>query len=184
MWMSSNLKITCELAKKASISINAADTILVGLWDGFFIGEIMKKMVQKLMAALAILSTLFCSSVAYGDDDGKLVDDAVNDTAAMLKDSKRREEVIKGDANAKAASDKVKNVTGGDAKHSQQIYSISADALEAVMKSANNDPTKAAEMLNKAQANPEAFFNSLPEDIKKQIRGVSGDIEEKQKGKP
>lgn len=113
------------------------------------------------------------------NEDEALVGEAVKDTEDLLRNSERRNEVIKADPKAKSANDKVKAVTGGDDISTQKIYSISADILPYLMKEAQNNPDKAEELLKNAQRNPAAFLNSLPADIRNKIQDVSAEIERK-----
>lgn len=131
-----------------------------------------------MFKALCFLFTVAFSSVLIAGSD-QAVDDAMRDTQDLLKDQSKRQELFKKDSRARSADDKVQSLTGGDAAQSQQIYNISSDAFSAVMQSVGNDPNKMMELLQKAQGNPEAFYNSLPPDIKDKIRGVASDIEKK-----
>jgi hypothetical protein len=104
---------------------------------------------------------------------------ALQETQDVLRDQEKRQNILKKDSKAKAADDQVQSLTGGNSAQSQEVYNISADAFTSVMAGAGNDPAKAMELLQKAQANPEAFYNSLPKDVKEKIRGVASDIEKK-----
>lgn len=139
---------------------------------------------------LAVLISLMFSTAGYGgnnnannlnqhNDDQALADEAVKKTQDLLTNSDQRKEVIKADPKAKSANDKVLTVTGGDDIQTQKIYNISAEILPILMKEVENNPNKAAELLQKAQKDPAAFLNSLPENIRNQIRNVSADIERK-----
>lgn len=125
-----------------------------------------------------LLSIVLFSPFTFAGSD-QTVEDAMKDTQDLLKNQKKREEVFSKDAKARSADDKVQSLTGGDAAQSQEIYNISSDAFAAVMQSVGNDPNKMAELLQKAQGNPEAFYNSLPKDLRDKIRGVASDIDKK-----
>lgn len=116
---------------------------------------------------------------ASANDDDKLVDEAIKSTQEMLRSSSKRQEIFKNDAKSKANDDHISALTGGDAGDSQAIYNISADLLPVIMKMANNDPTKAAALLEKAQKDPQAFYSNLPSEFKNKIRDISGKIEQK-----
>ncbi len=103
----------------------------------------------------------------------------MKDTQDLLRDKKQRDELMKKDSKAKEADSKVNAVTGGDAVNNQKLYDISADIMPALMSSVGNDPVKAMELLQKAQSDPEAFYKSLPKEIRDKIRGVASDIESK-----
>ena len=103
----------------------------------------------------------------------------MKDTQNLLRDKKQRDELIKTDSKAKEADSKVNAVTGGDAVNNQKLYDISADIMPALMTSVGNDPVKAMELLQKAQSDPEAFYKSLPSEVRDKIRGVASDIESK-----
>ena len=131
-------------------------------------------MKQKIFFSLLTLWTFF--SLAETDP---AINDALKDTQDLLKDKSKRQEDFNRDAKAKAADEKVQNLTGGDSQQTQAVYDISADAFSSVMQSAGNDPEKAMELLQKAQTNPEAFYNSLPKETRDKIRGVAGEIDKK-----
>lgn len=146
---------------------------LVGTWMRLWRakGKTMKR-------SLSYLVVIFFTAVCHAGSD-KAVDDALKDTQDFLKDRKKREDLFKNDSKAKEADARVQSVTGGDAAASQRIYDISSDAFGAVMQSVGNDPNKMMELLQKAQGNPEAFFNSLPKEVREKIRGVASDIDKK-----
>ncbi len=131
------------------------------------------------MKQLFSITLVFLFSLMTFAETDQAVDNSLKDTKDLLKDKTQREAVFKKDAKAKAADDTVQNLTGGDAAQTQQVYDISADAFAAIMQSVGNDPNKAMELLQKAQGNPEAFYNSLPNDVRIKIRGVASEIEKK-----
>lgn len=121
----------------------------------------------------------------YAQND-PAIDSAMKETQDLLKNKSQRDELMKKDSKAREADNRVNAVTGGDAAQSQKLYDISSDIMPALMEAVGNDPTKAMELLQKAQNDPESFYKSLPKEIQNKIRGVASDIESKKatKNKP
>ncbi len=104
---------------------------------------------------------------------------ALKETQDFLKDKSQREVLFKKDPKAREADSKLNSVTGGDAANHQKIYEVTADIMPALMNAAGNDPTKAMELLQKAQTDPEGFYKSLPPEVRSKIRGIAADVEAK-----
>lgn len=120
---------------------------------------------------------IFFSSLTFAQANNGGAENALKETQDLLRDRSKLQNVLQKDSKAKTADDQVQSLTGGNAAQSQRIYDVSSDALSSLMQTSGNDPAKAAELLQKAQANPEAFYNSLPADLREKIRGLASDIE-------
>lgn len=136
----------------------------------------------NIQLKLIFLGLFICSNLisftTFAQKD-QAVENAMKETQDLLKNKSQRDEVLKNDAKARDADNKVNAVTGGDQAQSQKLYDISADIMPTLMKTVGNDPVKAMELLQKAQTDPEAFYKSMPEDIRQKIRGVASEIEAK-----
>lgn len=106
---------------------------------------------------------------------------ALGQTEDLLRNERQRTELFKKDQRAKGTDDEVQSLTKGNQAQTQEIYSLSADIFGPLMESVGNDPAKAMELLQKAQSNPQAFYESLPDTIKARIKGVSSQIEQSSK---
>lgn len=132
---------------------------------------------------------LFISSLSFASEfdeprnsqmtDDQIINDAIGSTQDVMTNTSKRNTYLKSSPKAQQVDKQIKSLTGGDDIQNEKIYGISAEALSSLMKDANNDPGKAAEILKQAEKNPEAFYNSLPENIKNQIRNVSAQIDKK-----
>lgn len=135
------------------------------------------------ICSFTMFVTISVISISYTSQAWAQVDSAtekgMKDTQNLLRDKKQRDELMKTDSKAREADSKVNAVTGGDAVNNQKLYDISADIMPALMSSVGNDPVKAMELLQKAQSDPEAFYKSLPSEVRDKIRGVASDIESK-----
>ena len=78
-----------------------------------------------------------------------------------------------------AADQKALQAAGGNAAGKQALYDISADIMPVLLQNAGGDPEKMQAILQKAQTDPEAFFNSLPADIQSKIQSAAETIEKK-----
>ena len=131
---------------------------------------------KHLISSFLFIGLASTSGFAQSAQQGS---SALTDTQELLKSKSKRQEVFNKDAKAKAANDQVINLTGGDDAKTQEMYNISSEAFASLMQAAGNDPNKAMELLQQAQANPEAFYQSLPKDVRAKIQGVASDIEKK-----
>ena len=134
------------------------------------------------LLVFVLISSFSFSNKAIAQTD-QASDKALNDTQDLLRDKSKREELMKKDSKAREADSKVNAVTGGDSVNNQKLYDISADIMPSLMQTVGNDPTKAMELLQKAQTDPEGFYKSLPPEVRAKIRGVAGDIESKEASK-
>lgn len=103
-------------------------------------------------------------------------------TQDLLRSKEAREKAIKElPENAQIADQNVNKIVSGDAADKEELYNISASVF-------NNFEGKSAEemqiILQKAQQNPEAFYNSLSAEQKEKIKKLSDKIEKKKSAKP
>ncbi len=104
--------------------------------------------------------------------------EALSQTKALLNDTAFQNGYM-ADPKAQEAHQKVKELTGGNQRQQQEIYSISAESFDAIVKQANGDPAKIQEILLKAQADPKGFFQSLPPEQRERIRALASEMDKK-----
>lgn len=104
--------------------------------------------------------------------------EALSQTKALLNDTAFQNGYM-ADPKAQEAHQKVKEITGGNQRQTQEMYSISAESFDAVVRQANGDPAKIQEILGKAQADPKGFLQSLPPEQRERIRALASEIEKK-----
>jgi len=68
----------------------------------------------------------------------------------------------------------------GNSEKTKELYSISAQLLPILLQQSGGDPTTMQTIVHKAQANPEAFLQSLPADMQARIKKVANDLEKNQ----
>lgn len=84
----------------------------------------------------------------------------------------------------KAADQRAALITNNSKERKTELYDMSADIFATLMQNAGNDPNKAAELLQKAQTNPEAFLNSLTPEQKLKINNMAKQIESENNNRP
>lgn len=104
--------------------------------------------------------------------------EALSQTKALLNDTAFHNGYM-ADPKAQEAHQKVKDLTGGNQRQQQEIYSISAESFDAIVIQANGDPAKIQEILLKAQADPKGFLQSLPPEQRDRIRALASEMEKK-----
>jgi len=72
--------------------------------------------------------------------------------------------------------EQIRALTGGDEEIRDQIYNSASDILKPLSEQANFDSAAMQQMILKAAQDPEAFFNSLPEEEQKKIRDIAGQM--------
>jgi hypothetical protein len=106
-------------------------------------------------------------------DQQKGLDQTVN----LLKSPQDRQKAIEHSDAAKDVDNKT-SALAGSKKNKDEIYGISANVFEKVVKESNGDPEKMQRLMNEATANPEAFFNKYFGDgDKAKVRELATQIE-------
>jgi hypothetical protein len=80
----------------------------------------------------------------------------------------------------KAADQKALEAAGGNAAGKQALYNISADIMPILVSQSGGDPDKMLAIMQKAQTDPEGFFNSLPLEIQNKIKSAADSMEKNQ----
>ncbi len=120
-----------------------------------------------------IFLTLFFSIAIFAQEE---VLDPLAETKKFMQDSKQRNEFINTNSNAKKADEFSDIAVGNDRNKKEQLYHISAEALETLIKNGPKDESLQQKIL-RAQQNPEKFYNELPSDLKNQIRNLANEVE-------
>ncbi len=141
-------------------------------------------MVQISLFAL-ILGSPF-SDLAMAKDTQNLSDaaatqDALVQTKTLLRSRAKRNAYINENKEARQADTAAKMISDNP-RHTDEIYDISADIMDQIVKETDGDVMKMQELLIKAAANPRAFHHRLSPKHKARIRSLASEIE-KDKGK-
>jgi hypothetical protein len=98
---------------------------------------------------------------------------AQQQTQDLLKNRDEREKTSKSDPKAQKAIQDVKNLTGGDQKSEDDIYSLAADLMPVLVEKSNGDPNKMMKILEDAQKDPEAFAKSWTPEQRRKLQQIS-----------
>ena len=104
----------------------------------------------------------------------------LGDTQEVLTTPAEREKALKKFPKAQQADSAVNNLSSNP-KTKEMVYQMSAEILQTIAVKAEGDPKEMQKMMDEAQSNPEAFYNSLDPLTQARIRGVANDIQ-KEKG--
>ena len=124
---------------------------------------------------LFTLSTTFAFGETATANEQAELDNALSAAQSVMKDPKARQEAIRTSPDAAQADRAVQSL--GDAATTEAIYSLAADILGTMGKADGRDPNKVAGDLERAQANPEAFANSLTPEQKQKLHEIADKIE-------
>ncbi len=122
------------------------------------------------------LGSLFLPNLANAQ--AVMTDDQVNQVALkeaqeQIVDPVKRIEVIKVTPQGKSVDQQVKELMGNN---SEAMYKTAADFLPYVLQMGHGDPTKMAEILRKANRDPASFAESLPANLKQQVKELSEQV--------
>lgn len=132
-------------------------------------------MIIRRLAAMALI--LFGVLGAIAQESDKAAEAAVKQTQADLRDESKRQQILKNNPEGQQADAKLDSLVMGNSAVKNQMYDLSADLLDVLMKHAGNDPAKLQEALMKIQSNPEAFVKSLPPELRKKFDGIVRQVE-------
>ena len=112
------------------------------------------------------------------------IKNALIETQKVLRSSSERQDVISRDQKAQQADQFASQAVGGDPALKNDVYNLSADILNHVMKVSGGDPAKAQTLLMKALKDPKQFMNSLPAAEQDKVREIANSVEKKKNPKP
>ena len=110
--------------------------------------------------------------------------EALSQAQKVLRSPSDRQEVISRDKKAQQADQIASEAVGHDPALKNEMYDLSADVLNHVMKMSDGDPAKAQELLMNAMKDPKKFMNSLPAADQAKIRDIANSVEKKKNPKP
>lgn len=77
----------------------------------------------------------------------------------------------------KAADKKALEAVAGNEAAQQELYNISAEIMPILVQQSGGDTAKMQELMQKAQTDPETFFNSLPAELQTKIKNAASAVE-------
>lgn len=104
--------------------------------------------------------------------------EALEKTVELLNSRSQRQETIDKSADAQKTDEMVKKLVG-DGADLDKIYKMSAEIFRDLAHQNKGDSAALIEQMQKAQQNPETFYNSLSPEQKKMIQEMSASIEKK-----
>lgn len=110
--------------------------------------------------------------------------EALAETQKVLRSPSERQDVISRDQKAGQADQLASQAVGGDPALKNDVYDLSADILNHVMKTSGGDPAKAQALLMKAMKDPKKFMDSLPAAEQNKVREIANSVEKKKNPKP
>ena len=96
---------------------------------------------------------------------------ALVETQQLLTNPAARDAEIKKDPNAQKWDANAAQAVGAGQK--DQLYGVASDIMGDLVRQTGGDPKKMLELMERAKANPEAFFNSLTPEQKAKITDMS-----------
>jgi hypothetical protein len=125
-----------------------------------------------------VVCTLTFILASYAQAQGTMADDqasqiAVKEAQDTLTQPEKRIEIIRVNPQGKKIDDQVKELMGNN---SEAMYRTAADFLPYILQMGQGDPTKMAEFLTKASRNPASFMESLPANLKQQVKDLSQQV--------
>lgn len=127
---------------------------------------------------ILVASTLLVSYSASALDQAS--ESALSQTQTLLNNQQQREQALKANPSASMAGEKVNQITT-DSAAQNQIYSISAEIFNDLVREANGDSTKLMLLLEQAQKNPQQFYERLSATHKQRIKNVGDTVSPTQK---
>ncbi|MCB0390699.1 MAG: hypothetical protein KDD58_05395 [Bdellovibrionales bacterium] len=107
--------------------------------------------------------------------------EALKQTQELLQNQQQRDAYIRQNKDAGQADQNVKNLTGGDAANTQEMYSIAADVMNIVAEKAKKpngevDVEKMNQLMMQYQSNPEAFYREMTPEQRARIKALGKKI--------
>lgn len=101
--------------------------------------------------------------------------EALLKTQQLLRDAKLREKAVGADLKAKDMDARVREFAGSD-EAAQDIYSLSAELMENVVKESGGDPEKMQKLIEEAKKNPSAFAARFSPEQKAKLKAIAEKI--------
>jgi len=133
-----------------------------------------------LLIACLVASTSLLGPARAGDAQSENAQ-ALQQTQNLLDTPSLREKAIAKRPAAGLVSAQVRSLAGNGATE-ESIYGASAGIFDKLSRDAQGDPERMSQLLKKAKDDPKAFYDSLSEEDKKAIHGISLQIVEGRSG--
>jgi hypothetical protein len=121
---------------------------------------------MKLNLTCVFLANFYFLSLSLGADE------SLKNTQKLLNDPKARQEVIKKDAKAKEIDDQVKALAGSDS-NAEEIYGLSSEIMENLVKETGGDPVKMQKLIEEAGKDPETFAKRFSKEQQAKLKAIS-----------
>ncbi|MDZ4661033.1 MAG: hypothetical protein SGJ18_05380 [Pseudomonadota bacterium] len=128
---------------------------------------------------LSLLSVLLFIAVAVpvvAEELDKPTQQGLEQTVDLLNDSEKLEAVKNNDPKAKNL-DKNLDSLGFNAQQKKEVYGLSAQIFEQIVKETKGDPVKMQKLLEDAMKDPEAFAKKWTPEQKAKLKGLSAEVE-------
>tara|TARA_B100001248_G_scaffold262158_1_gene256440 strand:+ start:1189 stop:1581 length:393 start_codon:yes stop_codon:yes gene_type:complete len=106
---------------------------------------------------------------------------ALRQTQELLNNRVKREQAIQENPTSQAVGEKVEHLTLGNEEHKDQVFHLSAGALENIAKEAGGDAGKMQKIMQELQRNPAALKNYLSKEQLQQLKSLGHELQPKQK---
>ena len=133
-----------------------------------------------MKSSILFLFLITFSPITYS----QVNDEALSEAQKVLRSPTQRQEVISRDKKAQQADQIASEAVGNDPALKNEMYDLSADVLNHVMRMSGGDPAKAQELLMNAMKDPKKFMNSLPAADQAKVRDIANSVEKKKNPKP
>lgn len=124
---------------------------------------------------LILVSFSLTGQLAWSDELDAASTEALQKTQDLLKNPNARKDAISKNPNAQMVDQQVKALGGTDS-NTEELYGLSSDVFEDVVKMTNGDAEQMQQLLIKAKNDPKAFYESLSDKNKAQFQEVSRKI--------
>jgi hypothetical protein len=123
----------------------------------------------------ALFAFTFAITTNAGSPDAASTS-ALADTQTMLQNPAQREKLIDNSQSAQTVDAQVKSLAGNQ-QNTDEMYKISGQVLEDLVKETGGDPVKMMQIMNQAQTNPDSLMDHLSKESKDSIHSVTTTIE-------
>lgn len=134
---------------------------------------------HRFITSALSLSLLILSPVPFafgGEQLDNSSEEALIKTKTLLRSRQKRNNYINENPKAREADNTARAVSDNPA-HVDEIYDISADVMDSIVRETGGDVMKMQELMREAAANPKAFHHRLSASQKARIRKLAAEVE-------
>jgi hypothetical protein len=124
---------------------------------------------------LTIVSLVFISST-FAKSEAEVNKEALKATQDLLRNKKEREKEL-NNPGAQSAVSNMRNLTQGDAKLEEDMWSLAADVMPMLVEMTNGDPKKMLELLENAKRDPAGFASQFKGPEQAKLKAVAEKIQ-------